>query len=123
MRYFVTFRTGHEAETLKSERYYTILNPYRNIFRFALNTIQSAAILLKERPDFVLSNGASVAIPTILLAKLMRKKVIYVTPAAAIFTPGATGKFVYPFCDLFVVSWRPLLKYFRKAVYVGDFLK
>lgn len=120
-KYFVTFYSPHLQETLRNHRYYIVINPYRNVFRFIINFCQSLRIFFKERPDFVITNGASVVICTCLIAKLLRKKVIFVTPAAGPFTPCATGRFVCRFADLFIVSWKPLLRYYKNGIYVGDF--
>ena len=76
-------------------------------------------ILKKERPDVVITTGALVAFPFCVLAKLSRKKVIYIESFARVKEKSLTGKLVYPFADLFIVQWESMLKCYPKAKYTG----
>ena len=119
-RYFVTFYAPHLEQHLQSDNYYFVINPYRNIFRFVINFLQSLRIFLKERPNVIITTGASVAIPTCFIGKVFGAKLIIVEITAAIWGPSATGRFLYPFADLFLVQWKEQLKYYKNAIYVGD---
>lgn len=77
------------------------------------------SILRKEKPDAVLSTGAMVAFPALLLAKLMGIKTIFVECMFNVDTPTTTGKLSYKFVDLFIVQWEEMLKEYPKAVYGG----
>jgi hypothetical protein len=79
------------------------------------NIIKSLFILLKENPDIVLSTGASLVIPTCLLAKLLGKRLIYVETGGNVRTPTRTGRWLYRFADDFLIQWEPLKKYFPRA--------
>ena len=77
-------------------------------------------ILLKEKPDLIISNGAEVAIPTLYIAKLFGIKIIFIESWCRINKPSTTGKLIYPIADVFLVQWRQLLKkYGKKARYEG----
>ena len=76
-------------------------------------------IFLKEKPEVIITTGAGVAIPMCVIAKIFRKKIIYIESFARIDTPNKTGRFIYKFADLFIVQWEELKKYYPKAVYGG----
>ena len=79
-------------------------------------------ILLKERPDVVISTGGGeIAVPFCYAGKLLGAKIVFVETIARITTRSAAGKLIYPIADLFLVQWETLLKeYGRKAQYWGN---
>ena len=84
-----------------------------SIFFVSLN------VFLKEKPDVIITTGVLVTIPICLIAKLFRKKVIYIESFAKITSPTKTGKFIYRFADQFYVQWETMLKYYPNAIYIG----
>jgi beta-1,4-N-acetylglucosaminyltransferase len=78
-------------------------------------------ILLKERPDVVISTGGGeIAVPFCYVGKLFGAKVILIETLARMTTKSAAGRLVYPIADLFLVQWESLLgKYGKKAQYWG----
>lgn len=81
---------------------------------------QSFCILVKEKPNAIISTGALVTFPICLLGKLMRKRVIYIESFARVDTASITGKLMYRIADLFIIQWEGLLKIFPKAIYGGN---
>ena len=79
-------------------------------------------ILLKERPDVVISTGGGeIAIPFCYAGKLLGAKVILIETLTRITTRSAAGRFIYPIADLFLVQWESLLaRYGKKAQYWGN---
>ena len=63
----------------------------------------------------MLSTGADVALPAIVIGKLLRATVIYVESGATL-APSLTGRLAYPFADLFIVPWPDKLAAFPRAV-------
>lgn len=122
-KFFVTFYSPHLDFLLKDEIHYYIINPYRNPVRFVKTFWQSLRIFLKEKPDVIFSSGASIAIPMYLIGKVFGLLLIFAESPACTENPSATGRFLYPFCDLFIVPWPHLLKYYKRASYFGDFLQ
>ena len=53
------------------------------------------------------------------IAKLFRKKVIYIETFANIYSKTVSGKLVYPIADVFIVQWESMLHIYPKAVYGG----
>ena len=49
----------------------------------------------------------------------MGKKLIYIESFAKVTSPTETGKLLYKFADQFYVQWKPMLKFYPKAIYLG----
>ena len=118
--YWVTHRTSNTQEKLSNIRHYFVIDPVTSKLKFMLNLLQSFWIILRERPQVIISTGAGIAIFTILLGKfLLKAKVIYIESAANVTSPSKTGKFIYRYSDLFLIQWEDLFQYYPKAKYVG----
>lgn len=89
------------------------------LFRFLCLFFTSWGILKRENPDCVISTGALATYPLCLLAKLRRKKVIYIESFARVDTPSLTGRMMVPLADLFIVQWEEMLSFYPKALYTG----
>jgi len=118
-KYFVTFWTDNLREFAEQHKVYCITHPGRNPLRLFKNCVQAFFLLLKEKPNLIISTGADVAVATCILGKLMGKRLIYIESGGQVVTPSISGRLVYPFADLFIVQWKPALKSFSKAVYGG----
>jgi len=79
-------------------------------------------ILLKERPDVVISTGGGeIAVPFCYAGRLLGAKIVFIETLARVTTRSAAGRLVYPVADLFLVQWESLLKeYGPKAQYWGN---
>ena len=111
--YHVTFASGRTPAP--GERVHLICHPRRRPGRTLLNLAQSLRVLLKERPALILSTGADVAVPTLILGRLLGAEVVFVETGGTL-EPSLTGRLVYPFCHLFVVPWPEKLAAFPRAV-------
>ena len=89
------------------------------IFKFAFNIIKSFYLMLKLRPDVVVTTGTHTAIPMCYFAKLLRKKVIFIETFANSKTKTMAGSLVYPIADVFIVQWESMLELYPNAVYGG----
>lgn len=118
--FFLTFRREDSKSLPKTGRTHFLIDPKRNPLKFLYNLAQSIRVFVRERPDVVITTGAGVVIPFCYLAKLFRKRIIYLESFCRIKEPSATGRALYPIADLFLVQWPSLLKYYGpKAKYVG----
>ncbi len=88
-------------------------------FKFIYNSIKSFKIFLKFKPDYIITTGAHTCVPMCYIAKLFRKKVIYIETMANLSSKTVTGKLIYPIADLFIVQWESMLKMYPKAKYGG----
>lgn len=88
-------------------------------FKLLFNCFKSLFYFIKIRPKVVITTGAHTAGPMCCIAKLFRKKVIYIETLANSKTKTVTGRLVYHFADLFIVQWEDMLKLYPKATYGG----
>lgn len=116
---WITEKTNYESKA----NYYlkqTGSNDKLYIIKMLWILLKSLGIWLKERPDFIITTGAIVAIPIALMAKIMRKKVIYIESFARIENSSKTGRFFYKFADLFIIQWESLRNEYPNATYGGS---
>lgn len=89
------------------------------ILAMLINAFKSLFIFIKERPDVVITTGVLAMIPISLLAKIFRKKLVYIESFAKITSPTETGKFLYKYADRFYVQWESMKEFYPDAVYLG----
>ena len=89
------------------------------IYIFPFNCILSFIYFLKIRPSVVVTTGAHTSVFMCYLAKLFRKKIIYIETFANIHTKSMSGKLVYPIADMFIVQWESMLELYPNAIYGG----
>ena len=87
----------------------------RYIFVLLYNLIKSFVLFLKFKPDVIVTTGAHTCVPMCYIAKIFRKKVIYIESFANIETKTLTGRLIYPIADIFIVQWHSMLKLYPKA--------
>ena len=88
-------------------------------FILLINSFLSLIYFLIFRPDFIITTGAHTAGPMCCIAKIFRKKIIFIETYANISSQSKTGKIVYKFADLFIVQWPEMLNLYPNAVYYG----
>lgn len=87
----------------------------RYIFVIPYNLIKSFVLFLKFKPDVIVTTGAHTCVPMCYIAKIFRKKIIYIESFANIETKTLTGRLIYPIADIFIVQWHSMLKLYPKA--------
>ncbi|MGG3753341.1 PssD/Cps14F family polysaccharide biosynthesis glycosyltransferase [Heyndrickxia coagulans] len=122
-RFWVTFEKEDSRSLLENERKYWCYYPTnRNIKNLIKNSFLALKILLKERPDIIISSGAAVAVPFFYLGKLLGSKLVYIEVYDRIDLPTLTGKLVYPITDKFIIQWEEQRKFYPKAINLGGIL-
>lgn len=89
------------------------------LFKFIGLFARSLHILIKEKPDCIISTGALATYPICLLGKMAKKKIVYIESFARIDSPSLTGKLMYKVADIFIIQWEELKQFFPKAIYGG----
>lgn len=120
-RFWVTFDKEDARSLLKDEKMYSCYYPTnRSLKALIKNTIIALKVLIKEKPDLIISSGAAVAVPFFYLGKLFGAKLIYIEVFDRIDKPTMTGKIVYPIADKFIVQWEEQKQIYKKAVNLGS---
>ena len=121
--FLITYRSQRTEETNHGQRKYLLNHGGMNALRAAKLLFQAMEILLRERPDVVLSTGAEIAIPFLWFGKLMGAKTVYIESWCRVHTKSLTGLLVYPVVDLFLIQWPSLAsEYGPKAKYFGGLI-
>lgn len=119
--FIVTEKTNYSVT--KSHKIYYLSQINRNekmfIFKMINNSLNTFKIFLKEKPDVVISTGALATISMCMMAKIFRKKLIFIESFAKVNSPTLTGKLLYKFADQFYVQWKDMLKVYPKSIYKG----
>ena len=121
-KFFVTFYDPRVSSLLKGYKYYLVTHPRHNPFLLVKNCLDALKILLKEKPNLIISTGADVTVGICILGKLMGTKIIYIESGGNVYTPSLTGRIIYPFADLFIIQWKPMLRRFSKAICGGPLI-
>ena len=90
------------------------------MFKFPYNIIKSFFLYLKIRPDVVVTTGAHTAVPMCYIAKLFKKKVIFIETFARVESKSMSGKMINKIADVFLVQHEEMLKVYDNAVYEGE---
>ncbi len=121
--FFISDNRINAIDLAKKEKVYFILPPRRSYIRTGVAFVQTALIFLKENPDTIISTGAEIGYPALILGWLFKKNTIYIESLARINSASLCGKLVYGKVDHFYVQWPEGLKYFPKAKYVGSVIE
>ena len=120
--FVVTEKTNYSVSNNNIDFYY-LKQVNRHEIKFIpymiINTIKTIGIFMKENPDVVISTGALATIPMCVMAKLFRKKVIFIESFAKINSPTLTGKLVYKFADQFYIQWEEMKEFYPDAICKG----
>lgn len=120
-RFWVTFPKEDAESLLANEKVYGCYYPTnRNLKNLIKNTFLAFKVLLKEKPDLIISSGAAVAVPFFYLGKMFGAKTVYIEVFDRMDKPTITGKIVYPVTDRFIVQWEEMKKIYPKAINLGS---
>lgn len=122
-RFWVTFDKPDSRSILKDEKCYWCYYPTnRSIINLLKNLILAIKVLLREKPDLIVSTGAGSAVPFFWVGKLLGIKLVYIEVYDRIDMPTLTGKLVYPITDIFVLQWEEQKKFYPKGKVLGGII-
>jgi UDP-N-acetylglucosamine:LPS N-acetylglucosamine transferase len=67
----------------------------------------------------VVSDGAGVALPFFVIARLLGIKTIYIEVYDRIDSPSLTGRLCRPLTNLFLVQWEEQKRFYPRATLIG----
>jgi UDP-N-acetylglucosamine:LPS N-acetylglucosamine transferase len=122
-RTWVTFNDVQATSLLAGETVRWAYGPTtRNIPNLLRNTVLAVRMLLRERPALIVSTGAGVAVPFIVLGWVLRVPTAFIEVYDRVEMPTLTGRLVRPFATLILVQWQEQLASYPRAVMVGPLL-
>lgn len=100
----------------KLRRYFSLKN-FTDPFRIAAGFAKSFFIIIKFKPDYILTAGSFVSVPLVLSAALLKKKIVVHQQDVLV---GLANKIMKSYAFLVTVSLETSLKDFKKAVFTGN---
>ena len=114
--------TYHSQRTLPS-RAYTFANLSNHPLTIPGVFIRVLRLLRRERPDWIISDGAEIALPVFAAARLLGIRTLFIESVCRVNSTSLTGHLLYPITDVFLVQWPSLVaRYGPKARYEGGIL-
>lgn len=122
-RTWVTFKTPDAEALLPGERVTWAYHPTtRNVPNAVRNFGLALRLLRRRRPDLVVSDGAGVAFPFFVAAKLLGIRTMYLEVYDRIDSPTLTGRLCAPLTDLFLLQWEEQKRFYPRGHVVGAVL-
>lgn len=120
---WITFPGEDTRHLLDGEKVYWAYSPTnRSIKNFLLNLNLALRLLRRETPDVVISTGAGVGVPFLLMGRLLGIKTIYIESVTRVHKLSLSARLVYPFVHEMLVQWPELTRKYRKARFEGQVL-
>ena len=81
--------------------------------------LQCAWIILKERPDVLISTGAAAGCILAFFTKIIGGKVIWIDTISHAEYLTLSGRLIRPFADMFLVQWPEIAEKYPNVSYKG----
>lgn len=121
-RYYACTNAGYRSTIDPGERFFRVPEATRwNKLRLVHQALTVLWILLRTRPEVVVSTGASPGFFAMLFGRVLRRKTIWVDSIANVDELSLSGKQARRFADLWITQWEHLSrpegpKYFGSLV-------
>lgn len=115
-----TINLGEKYNNVSFLMYGTRKNPLKYLWVMTFNFFKSMRIFLKYKPDVVVTTGTHTAVLMCYIARLFRKKVIWIETFANRNTKTLAGRLVYPIANTFVIQWEEMQKLYPRAKFWGS---
>ncbi len=117
-RRWVTFDTATTAaycEESKESVIWAHSPTNRNIPNLLRNLVLSVQVLREYRPDVIMTTGAGVAVPFLILGKLFGCQTVFVESVTRVTSLSLSARLVLPFLSVLYVHWQQLVTLYPKA--------
>jgi UDP-N-acetylglucosamine:LPS N-acetylglucosamine transferase len=119
-RTWVTFDKEDARSLLDGEDIVWAVHPTtRNLFNALRNLRVAWRTLRSRRPDVIVSDGAGVAVPFFVVARLLGIPTVYIEVADRIDSPTLTGRLCYPLSNAFLLQWPEQRRFYPRGQIVG----
>jgi len=112
---YVTFKNGHTQNTLRDKIHFFVIDPHVSKIKFLINFLQSFFLFIRVRPKVIISTGAGIAIPLVIIGRFFKAKIIFIESGARIFKPSKTAEFLYKYSNLFIIQYKTMYAIFPKS--------
>jgi len=118
---YATVNAGYRGDVPPDARFYTLRDATRwDRLGLVVLAWQLFVIMLRERPDVVVSTGAAPGYMALRLGKLFGARTAWIDSVANVEELSLSGRLAGPHADLWLTQWRHLAKergpHYRGAV-------
>jgi UDP-N-acetylglucosamine:LPS N-acetylglucosamine transferase len=122
-RHWVSFDTPDAVSLLHGETVTWACHPTtRSLKNLLRNFLIALRLVRRRRAGAVLTTGAGVAVPFVVMAWLLRIPAIYIEVYDRIDTPTLTGRLCRPFLSAMLVQWEQQRRFYPEATVVGQLI-
>ena len=120
-RTWVSFDTATTRQALDGEQVSWAYSPTnRNLPNLLRNLGLALGILRRTRPTLILSTGAGVAVPFLVLGRLFGSQVVFIESITRIHSLSLSARLVRPFLHVLYVHWPQLQSRYPRAELISD---
>ncbi|WP_245719117.1 UDP-N-acetylglucosamine--LPS N-acetylglucosamine transferase [Micromonospora rhizosphaerae] len=122
-RSWVTFDTPDARSLLPGEQVVWAYHPTtRNLKNLARNFRLAARTFKRRNVAAVVTTGAGVALPFVVVARLRGLPTVYIEVYDRIDSPTLTARLCRPFLSAMLVQWEEQRRFYPEATVVGNLL-
>lgn len=105
---YVTVSTAYRCDVKDSKLYSVVDATAWNKFKLIWQALQVLLIVLRERPEVIISTGAALGYFAIRFGKLLGARTIWIDSIANVERLSMSGRNVKPYADLWLTQWQHL---------------
>jgi UDP-N-acetylglucosamine:LPS N-acetylglucosamine transferase len=94
----------------------------QHLLKVLVVLVRSIRIILRERPDVVISTGAAVGCIICFLGKITGAKIVWVDSITNVDRLSLSGRLVWHIADLFLTQWQQLAEQYKNIEYAGKII-
>jgi UDP-N-acetylglucosamine:LPS N-acetylglucosamine transferase len=79
-------------------------------------------IILRERPDVVISTGAAIGCIACMIGKLTSAKIVWIDSITNVEKLSLSGRLVRPIANLFLAQWQQLAQQYKNVIFEGTLI-
>jgi len=118
---YVTTSSLVREKLQKYGKIYTVGECNReHMLRVIVVVLRCINIILRERPDVVISSGAAVGCIMCFLSKILGVEIIWLDSITNVERISLSGRMVRYIADLFLVQWPELAEQYVNVEYAGE---
>ena len=115
-RSWVTLKSKSTESILQAEKVYWAFGPTnRSIKNFFKNLFFAWEVITKEHPKIIITTGAGVAVPFVILGKLMGSQIIFIESITRVEDLSLSAKLLLPVIGRLYVRWPQLQTKYPKT--------
>jgi UDP-N-acetylglucosamine:LPS N-acetylglucosamine transferase len=95
---------------------------YRHLIRTITVLLKCIPVVLRERPDVVISTGAASGCVMCFLGKLLGAKVLWIDSITNVRQMSLSGRMVRYIADMCLVQWPEMVKRYKNVEYAGHLI-